>query len=55
MNKNIFLDIAFFHKGKDKNKVIEILDKTFDFSSLFGINILIEKSLLTIERGSKVE
>ncbi|KAK9901855.1 hypothetical protein M0R45_001914 [Rubus argutus] len=55
MSQNIFLDVAFFYKGKEKNKLIEILDRTYDFSSLSGINVLIEKSLLIIERGNKVE
>ncbi|XP_021819714.1 TMV resistance protein N-like isoform X2 [Prunus avium] len=46
MNKNIFLNVAFFLKGKDKNKVIEILDSC---DSCGGINALVEKSLLTID------
>ncbi|BFG40929.1 hypothetical protein CerSpe_272030 [Prunus speciosa] len=44
MNKNIFLDVAFFLKGKKKNKVIEILDSCDRYG---GINALVEKSLLT--------
>ncbi|PRQ24817.1 putative TIR domain, P-loop containing nucleoside triphosphate hydrolase [Rosa chinensis] len=50
-DKDIFLDVAFFHKGKDKEELLEILDKTYDFSSLLGINVLIEKSLLTISKS----
>ncbi|VVA38226.1 PREDICTED: TMV resistance [Prunus dulcis] len=46
MNKNIFLDVAFFHKGKDKKKVIEILDSC---GRCGGINALVEKSLLTFD------
>ncbi|CAL8174183.1 unnamed protein product [Prunus armeniaca] len=45
MNKNIFLDVAFFLKGKDKKEVIEILDSC---DRCGGINALVEKSLLTI-------
>ncbi|KAI5312001.1 hypothetical protein L3X38_041174 [Prunus dulcis] len=50
MEKIIFLDVACFHKGKHKETVIEILDSVCDISSRIGIDILIEKSLLTIER-----
>ncbi|XP_021818216.1 TMV resistance protein N-like [Prunus avium] len=46
MNKNIFLDVSFFLKGKDKNKVIGILDSC---DRCGGINTLVEKSLLTID------
>ncbi|XP_008237473.1 PREDICTED: TMV resistance protein N-like [Prunus mume] len=46
MNKNIFLDVAFFLTGKDKNKVIGILDSC---DRCGGINALVEKSLLTVE------
>ncbi|ONH90280.1 hypothetical protein PRUPE_8G044400 [Prunus persica] len=46
MNKNIFLDVAFFHKGKGKNEVIGILDSCDRYG---GINALVEKSLLTID------
>lgn len=49
MNKSVFLDVAFFHKGKEKKQVIEILDSC-RLPGHIGINILIEKSLLTIER-----
>ncbi|CAL8174078.1 unnamed protein product [Prunus armeniaca] len=51
MNKNIFLDVAFFHKGKDKNKVIRILDSC---DRCGGINTLVEKSLLTIEISTNI-
>ncbi|CAL9020721.1 unnamed protein product [Prunus brigantina] len=46
MNKNIFLDVAFFLKGMGKNKVIGILDSC---DRRGGINALVEKSLLTID------
>ncbi|KAL6213975.1 hypothetical protein ACLB2K_013413 [Fragaria x ananassa] len=42
---------AFFHEGKDKEKLLEILDITYDISSLVGISTLIEKSLLTISKS----
>ncbi|CAL9020043.1 unnamed protein product, partial [Prunus brigantina] len=51
MEKKIFLHVACFHKGKDKEKIIEILDSIWDISSLIGMDILIEKSLLTIKKN----
>ncbi|KAL6269263.1 hypothetical protein ACE6H2_026174 [Prunus campanulata] len=50
MNKNIFLDVAFFHKWKGKEEVIEILDNC-GLCGCIGINALVEKSLLTISNG----
>ena len=40
--KNIFLDIACFFKGEDKDYVMEILDGC-GFFSLSGIRALIDK------------
>ncbi|KAI5312906.1 hypothetical protein L3X38_042080 [Prunus dulcis] len=51
MNKNIFLDVAFFHKWKDKEEVIEILDNC-GLCGRIGINALVQKSLLTISNGN---
>ncbi|CAL2276540.1 unnamed protein product [Prunus armeniaca] len=51
MNQNIFLDVAFFHKGKSKEEVIEILDSC---DRCGGINALIEKSLLTVEISNNI-
>ncbi|CAL2275724.1 unnamed protein product [Prunus armeniaca] len=45
--KRIFLDIACFLKGMDKERVEEILDY-FGFNPKVGIQVLIEKSLITI-------
>ncbi|XP_048446198.1 TMV resistance protein N-like isoform X1 [Pyrus x bretschneideri] len=50
MEKRIFLDVACFHKGKHTQRVIEILDNSFDISSGILIDALIEKSLLTSEK-----
>ncbi|CAL9020812.1 unnamed protein product [Prunus brigantina] len=47
MNKNIFHDVAFFHKWKGKEEVIEILDSC-GLCGCIGINVLVQKSLLTI-------
>ncbi|ONH89905.1 hypothetical protein PRUPE_8G023100 [Prunus persica] len=50
MEKKIFLHVACLHRGRDKEQVIEILDCTLDISSHIEIDILIEKSLLTIDK-----
>ncbi|GAU26525.1 hypothetical protein TSUD_361580 [Trifolium subterraneum] len=50
MEKNMFLDIACFFKGMDINAVIEILEDCGDYPKI-GIDILIERSLVTFERG----
>ncbi|XP_034677378.1 disease resistance protein RUN1-like isoform X2 [Vitis riparia] len=43
--KNMFLDIAFFYKGEDKDFVTEVLDNFFPVSE---IGNLVDKSLITI-------
>ncbi|XP_048444954.1 TMV resistance protein N-like [Pyrus x bretschneideri] len=50
MEKRVFLDVACFHKGKCMKQVIPILDNSFEISSSIIIDLLIEKSLLTIEK-----
>lgn len=45
--KQIFLDIACFFKGKDEEHVTRVLD-SFGFHPVIGIRILIEKSLITV-------
>ncbi|KAF3449622.1 hypothetical protein FNV43_RR10353 [Rhamnella rubrinervis] len=49
----IFLDIACFFTGFDRDYVIDILD-CCGFESLIGIRDLTEKSLLSIQDGSKL-
>ncbi|XVF78439.1 hypothetical protein PTKIN_Ptkin14bG0133200 [Pterospermum kingtungense] len=46
--KNIFLDIACFFNGEEKDFVIEIL-KGCDFFPHIGIDVLIKKSLLKVD------
>ncbi|XP_060187201.1 TMV resistance protein N-like isoform X3 [Lycium barbarum] len=49
-DKDIFLDIACFFRGKKKDDVITILN-SFGFKSEIGIDILIRKSVLYISEG----
>jgi hypothetical protein len=53
MQKDVFLDVAFFHKGMEKGRVIEMLDRS-GFCGYIEIAVLIEKSLLTIDAHNKV-
>ncbi|XP_022042383.1 TMV resistance protein N-like [Helianthus annuus] len=45
--KNIFLDIACFYKGRDIRDVTKVFESC-GFDPEIGINVLIEKSLITI-------
>ncbi|XP_034225488.1 disease resistance protein RUN1-like [Prunus dulcis] len=49
--KKIFLDIACFFNGEKEDRVIEILDSC-GFCACIGIDVLIEKSLLTNSYGT---
>ncbi|CAL9020489.1 unnamed protein product [Prunus brigantina] len=51
MSQNIFLDVAFFHKGNSKEEVVDSYGKC----GLIMINELIEKSLLTIDISNIVD
>ncbi|XP_065617355.1 disease resistance protein RUN1 [Quercus suber] len=48
MHKNLFLDLACFFKGEDKDRLANIL-KDYDYD--MGIEILMDKSLITIFGG----
>ncbi|KAH0660647.1 hypothetical protein KY289_029395 [Solanum tuberosum] len=48
--KNVFLDIACFFRGRKKDDVITVLN-SFGFRSEIGIDVLIQKSLLYISEG----
>ncbi|KAM5546801.1 disease resistance protein RUN1-like [Rosa sericea] len=48
MSQQVFLDVACFLKGNDKERVIRILDSFFGFDTSIMVSVLIEKSLLTI-------
>ncbi|XP_050148683.1 disease resistance protein RUN1-like [Malus sylvestris] len=50
MEKRVFLDVACFHTGNDKERVIEILENC-GFCARIVVDVLIEKSLLTIMDG----
>ncbi|XP_034199087.1 disease resistance protein RPV1-like [Prunus dulcis] len=51
--KEVFLDIACFFKGKSRNYVIEILEAC-DLSPRYGIEVLIEKALISVEHGDYI-
>ncbi|KAK3416330.1 hypothetical protein EUGRSUZ_H01803 [Eucalyptus grandis] len=52
--KNIFLDIACFFKGKGRDYVTKVLDSC-DLHTLIGIQTLIERSLVTIKDDSTIQ
>ncbi|KAL4379320.1 hypothetical protein GQ457_02G041480 [Hibiscus cannabinus] len=49
--KNIFLDIACFFNGEEKDFVMKVLDGCEFFSDI-GIDVLIKKSLLTVDKNN---
>ena len=49
--KKIFLDIACFFKGEDKDRVTNIL-RTPHYKPSIDIDVLVEKSLITIFEGN---
>ncbi|KAH1120918.1 hypothetical protein J1N35_004078 [Gossypium stocksii] len=51
--KDIFLNIACFFKGEDKDMVTKILDGCGFFPDI-GIDVLIKKSLITIDEDNKL-
>ncbi|XP_044512061.1 disease resistance-like protein DSC1 [Mangifera indica] len=52
--QDIFLDIACFFKGEDRDRVIRILDGCY-FSAHYGLSVLIDKSLITISSNNKLQ
>ncbi|ONH89628.1 hypothetical protein PRUPE_8G005400 [Prunus persica] len=46
--KKVFLDIACFFKGEDKDRVAKILESGCGYSPDIDIKVLIEKSLITL-------
>ncbi|XP_022727907.1 TMV resistance protein N-like [Durio zibethinus] len=52
--KNIFLDIACFFKGFDKEDVIKLLDVCYYDGALCGITVLEDRTLLTLAKGNKL-
>ncbi|MCH79268.1 disease resistance protein (TIR-NBS-LRR class) [Trifolium medium] len=51
--EDIFLDIAFFFTGMDQEDVIEILKDCGHFPEI-GISILVQQSLVTVDRENKI-
>ncbi|KAG4935751.1 hypothetical protein JHK85_050670 [Glycine max] len=52
--KDIFLDIACFFKGRERDWVTRVLD-AFDFFAASGIEVLLDKALITISEGNHIE
>lgn len=50
--KSIFLDIACFFAGEEKDYVTRMLDPNFPHN---GLNILIAKSLVTVSNDNKIQ
>lgn len=51
--RDIFLDIAFFFIGMDRNDVMDILNGCGLFAEI-GISVLVERSLVTIDDKNKL-
>ncbi|XP_031275390.1 TMV resistance protein N-like [Pistacia vera] len=51
LEKKIFLDVACFFKGRDKDEIREILDSC-DFHPDIGISVLIDKCIITLSNNS---
>uniref|UniRef100_M1D0W4 ADP-ribosyl cyclase/cyclic ADP-ribose hydrolase n=2 Tax=Solanum tuberosum TaxID=4113 RepID=M1D0W4_SOLTU len=52
--QKIFLDMACFFRGDEKKVVIEILESC-DFGAEYGLDVLIDKSLVNISKNDRVE
>ncbi|KAJ9554658.1 hypothetical protein OSB04_018703 [Centaurea solstitialis] len=50
MEKELFLDIACFFRGKDKDDAMVILDAC-GFHPVIGVKVLIQKALITVSPG----
>ncbi|KAH0714121.1 hypothetical protein KY284_007026 [Solanum tuberosum] len=50
----IFLDIACFFRGDEKKKVMQILE-SYDFGAEYGLDVLIEKSLVFLTEDDTIE
>ncbi|XP_049379041.1 uncharacterized protein LOC125843862 [Solanum stenotomum] len=52
--QKIFLDIACFFRGDEKQKVMQILESC-DFGAEYGLDVLIEKSLVFLTEDDTIE
>jgi len=52
--KDIFLDIACFFRGNQRDHVTNMLE-AFDFSAISGIEVLLDRALITISGGNQLE
>ncbi|QHO54041.1 hypothetical protein HN51_022723 [Arachis hypogaea] len=49
--KEIFLDIAFFFIGMDRNDVVHILD---EYDAEIGISVLVDRNLVTVDSNNRL-
>ncbi|KAH0671565.1 hypothetical protein KY289_026058 [Solanum tuberosum] len=52
--QEIFLDIACFFRGDERKEVMQILESC-DFGAEYGLNVLINKSLVFISENDRIE
>ncbi|XP_028755597.1 TMV resistance protein N-like [Neltuma alba] len=52
--RDVFLDIAFFYKGEDKDHVIRLLDASNLFAA-YGIEGLLDKALISISNDKVIQ
>ncbi|RDY13182.1 TMV resistance protein N, partial [Mucuna pruriens] len=53
--KDIFLDIACFFRGEERDWVTGLLEEAFGFFPELGIEVLLDKALITISYGKWIE
>jgi hypothetical protein len=51
LDKELFLDIACFFNGENRDRIRHILESTLGYSPDFHIDVLVDKSLISISRG----
>ncbi|XP_016479634.2 TMV resistance protein N-like [Nicotiana tabacum] len=54
IQQEMFLDIACFFRGKEKGAIMQVL-KSCDCGAEYGLDVLIERSLVFITKYSKIE
>ncbi|KAJ9554323.1 hypothetical protein OSB04_018368 [Centaurea solstitialis] len=54
LEKELFLDIACFFRGEEKDEAMEILDAC-GFHPIIGVNVLMQKGLLTVSQEGRFD